>query len=121
MIYISMTHAVEGACLIIASSLTTLRPLFRSVKARVNDMTGHGASSRRLSSRGGGFAGASSQVQCIISTRLSHDGTLSGGDHDDQAGPPKKGGYAEMEGDIVVQKTIQVSISDAAAKGTARY
>lgn len=115
-----MTHAVEGACLIIASSLTTLRPLFRSVKARVNDMTGHGASSRRLSSRGGGFTGASSQVQCIISTRLSHDGTLSGGrDHDEHHQTVAPGGkYADMEGDIVVQKTIQVSISDAAARGT---
>lgn len=109
-----MTHAVEGACLIIASSLITLRPLFRSVKARVNDITGHsksfGASRHsRLSSRG--FAAASSnqsQVECVISTRLSHDGTCG----NDRTVP----GYVELEGDIVVQKTIQVSISNANAK-----
>lgn len=109
-----MTHALEGSCLIIASSLVTLRPLFRGIKARVTDLSGgsHHSSKyvTRLSSRA--FATASTnqtQVECIISTRLSHE--LDGGACWNDL--PHRNGVAELEGDIYVHKTIKVSIEDA--------
>lgn len=108
-----MTHAVEGACLIIASSLITLRPLFRGIKARVNDLSGTSKQStcRHSGVSGKGFAAASSnqsQVECIISTRPSHDGTV----WDDH----RLAGLAELEGDIYVEKRIEVFVSDAGPK-----
>lgn len=95
----------------ISTSLATLRPLFRSMKRHVS--TGHGnsdePSKRRTVGPSRGFHSTShSQVDCIITSR-SHADWVPLDDH--------SGKDMEAKGDIMVQKTVEVSVSDQRYSG----
>lgn len=95
----------------ISTSLATLRPLFRSMKRHVS--TGHGNSNepskRRTVEHSRGFHSTShSQVDCIITSRSNAE-WVPLDDH------PSKD--IESKGDIMVQKTIEVSVSNQSWSG----
>ncbi|KAI3398940.1 hypothetical protein diail_8263 [Diaporthe ilicicola] len=111
LVYLCMTHAAEGSFLMISTSLATLRPLFRSMKRHVS--TSHGnsiePSKRRTMVNSRGFQSVThSQVDCIITSRNDAEWVPL----DD--GPTKE---AEARGDIMVQKTIEVSVSNQSLVG----
>lgn len=95
----------------ISTSLATLRPLFRSMKRHVS--TGHGNSNepskRRTVGHSRGFHSTShSQVDCIITSRSNAEWVPL----DDHPGKEM-----EAKGDIMVQKTIEVSVSNQSLSG----
>lgn len=99
-----MTHAAEGSFLMISTSLATLRPLFRSMKRHVSTVHGNSnePSKRRTIGNSRGFHSTNhSQVDCIITSRSNAEWVPL----DDQSGKESE------TKDIMVQKTIEVSVS----------
>lgn len=95
----------------ISTSLATLRPLFRSMKRHVSTVHGNSnePSKRRTIGPSRGYHSTNhSQVDCIITSR-SHAEWVP---LDDQSGKDM-----EAKGDIMVQKTIEVLVTDQISSG----
>lgn len=95
----------------ISTSLATLRPLFRSMKRHVSTVHGNSnePSKRRTVGHSRGFHSTShSQVDCIITSRSNAEWVPL----DDNSGKDM-----EAKGDIMVQKTIEVSVSNQSFSG----
>jgi hypothetical protein len=97
----------------ISTSLATLRPLFRSMKHHVSTVAGNSndTSKRRTGGHSRAFHSTShSQVDCMITSRSNAE-WVPLDSHD--------GKDTEAMRDIVVQKTIEVSVSKQSLSGEA--